>query len=295
MNRRIHYRNLWAIIRLFLLAMAFTCPVVLAQGRSVQRSRVPVVRGRQAEKQAPAVLKMRVEEGTVTAEISNCPLHRALQELAERTGIIFEVRDPDSTLVSVRLDGVSLAEAIQRMAADYNTVFFYSRNAEGLERINLVRVFPRGNAPIQPGIVYLGTGTVTKRNDTIVTLEQALNALGQSASVEEREKAVEFLLTQQSDETIQALVNALSDPAPEIRVAAIEGLEAIKARGALPQILKGLKDSHPEVRRSAAMAIGALGGSENLRDLELLRADEDAGVAAAAEMAMRTLSETVKR
>ena len=169
------------------------------------------------------------------------------------------------------------------------------------EDIILVRVFPRGNPSLQPSIAYLGTGEVTKRNDTIVTSEQAFSALRESASIEEREKAVEFLVAGNSgnstngDDVIQALTAAISDTAPEIRVAAIEGLAAIEARGALAVILKSLRDSHPEVRRSAAMAVAAIGNAEDIGDLELLSTDEDAGVAAAAEMAITRLSATAKK
>ncbi len=282
------------ILWLVLLAMAALCPVIEAQNVPRQRSRTTFKRVPPQNK-TPAVLKMRVEDGTVTAEISNSPLHKVLEELAERTGIIFEVRDQDKSLVSVRLKSVSLTEAIQRIAADYNTIFFYGENEQEPLPIRLVRVYPRSETQIQPGIIYLGTGAITRRNDAIVTPEQALKALEEDAGAEEREKAVELLAATKSDEAIQALEKAVSDSAVEIRVAAIEGLAAMDARRALPEILKRLEDSHPEVRRSAAMAVGVLGDAGNLDALQLLSVDEDAGVAAAAEMAIRRLSVTAKQ
>jgi hypothetical protein len=70
-------------------------------------------------------------------------------------------------------------------------MFFYAEGVPGSEKISMVRIFPQGNEPVQPGIVYLGTGAVTKTGDGTDSPEQALKVLEESASVEEREKAIE--------------------------------------------------------------------------------------------------------
>jgi hypothetical protein len=233
---------------------------------------------------------MHVAAGRVTAEILDCPLQDALRELAERTGIVFEVRSQDNPLVSVILDQAPLQEAVQRIAADSDIMFVYSASVPGREGISMVQIFPQGNKLVQPGIVYLGTGTVTKTGDATSTPEQALKVLAESPRVEEREKAIETLAAGKSDAAIQALATAVSDPAPEIRIAAIEALAELQARSALPAVLRGLKDTHPGVRQSAASAVGVLGSARNLRQLKPLTADKDAGVAAAAELAVRRLS-----
>jgi hypothetical protein len=219
-------------------------------------------------------------------------LHKALRELAERTGIVFEVRGEDNPRISVHLYGVSLQEAIQRIASDNNTIFFY--DDEDPARISFVRVFPRNDSVQQPSIIYLGTGAVTKSNDDIDTPEQALLVLSEKASPEAQIKAIEILSQAGGDEAIEALLKALSDMETGIRIAAIEGLAELDAREALTEILKSLKDPHPGVRQSAITAVALLGDETNLNDIRPFSDDGDAGVAAAAETAIQKLSASIK-
>jgi hypothetical protein len=243
---------------------------------------------------SPAVQNIRVEDGKVKAEIINSPLQSVLRELAERTGVIFEVRSQDNPRISVHLYGVSLQEAIQRIASDEDTMFFYDSNEPRSEHITIVRIFPRTNPVQQPGLIYLGTGTVTRSNVDIDTPEQAVKVLADATNLEDRKKAIDLLVRARSDAAINALMNSLSDQAPEIRVAAIEGLTSVGAHKALTEVIKKLKDADPAVRQSAATAVALLGDARNLKDLRPLRADKDANVAAAAELAIRRLSTSEK-
>jgi hypothetical protein len=241
-----------------------------------------------------SLLKMRVEDGRVTADITDAPLQQVLKELADRTGIVFEVRGGDNPLVSIHLQRVSPEEAIQRIAAGNNAIFYYGQGAES-NRIIMARILSRSNPGPQPDLLYLGTGAVTKTNDDPETPEEALGALASNSSVEQKEIGIEILSKSKSDAGVKALMECLADPAPEIRVAAVEGLAAMGAQEALPGILKALKDGNPGVRHSAAMAVASLGDARNLKDLRPLSTDKDAGVAAAAEFAIRRLSAAEKK
>jgi hypothetical protein len=274
-----------------LLGMLALCASLPAQRIPARGFPVPVPN----QPQKPAVLKMHVEGDWVTADITDCPMQKALQELADRTGIIFEVRSQDDPLISVHLYRVSLQEAIERIASGCNTMFFYGRGQPEPDRITLVRVFPRTNPVQQPSIIYLGSGVATKSNEDIETPEQALKALEGGGRIEYQLKAIEVLVNAKSDAAIDALIHCVDDPAPNIRIAAIQGLALLDAHRALPAILKRLKDAHPGVRQSAATAVGLLGDAKNLKNLKPLTSDRDAGVAQAAELAMRKLSATEKR
>ncbi len=242
----------------------------------------------------PSFLKIRVEEGRVTADITDSLFQAVLLELAERTGIIFEVRSQDNPSVSIHTSRIPLQEFIQRIAAGSNVMLFYGQGTES-DRITLVRFYPR-TAPIQqPALVYLGSGKVTKTSNTVETPEQALRVVSGDASIEDRELGIEILVKSRSEPAIKVLMNCVSDPAPEIRVAAIEGLAAMGAGEALPEIVKRLKDEHPGVRQSAITAVALLGNSGNLKDLRPLSFDKNPNIAAAAEMAMRKLSATEKK
>jgi len=290
MTSRIRRGNQSRTFCLTLLAV-----LVLSAPIPAQRTRSPIAQKQRPvkpEDSVPAVLTMRVDDDTITADISNSPLQKVLQELAERTGIIFEVRGEDNPRVSVHLYGVSFQEAIQRIASDSNTIFLYDKNRP--ERISLVRIFPRENSVQQPSIIYLGTGAVTKSNEDIDTPEQALMVLTEEEGSEARELAIEILSQTGGDEAIDALLKSVSDADPKIRIAAIEGLAALGARETLSGILKSLKDPHPGVRQSAITAVALLGDESNLDDLDPLRVDKDPGVAAAAETAIQRLSTSVK-
>jgi hypothetical protein len=234
---------------------------------------------------------MRVEGGYVTAELRNVPLARALDELAARTGIVFELGMQDAATSSVSLYRVGLREAIERIASDHDCIYYYGRDGESQEHLEFVRVFSRARNVQQPSLLYVGTGAITKTgDDSVDTPEQALKVLSGSSDVEARQKAVEVLGASKTDISAQALAAAAEDPAPEVRAAAIEGLAALGERNAMPIVLKALKDRHPGVRHSAITAIALLGDSRELRYLRSMQNDPDASVAAAAEMAIRRIS-----
>ena len=241
-------------------------------------------------------MKMRIEDGFVTAEIRATPLQGVLEELADRTGVVFSIQSQENQPISISLYRVSLEEAIQRILSSENNIIYYGRDAAGNTRIEYVRVEPRANAPAQPSIRYIGTGAVTKTGeDTVDTPDQALKVLSESANLEARQKAIEVLVAAKGEVATLALMGALSDPAPEIRAAAIEGLASLGARSALPAIILSLKDKHPGVRQSAIVALALLGDAENVKDLKPLVKDQDASVAAAADIAIRKLSSSAYR
>ncbi len=239
----------------------------------------------------PAYMKLRVEDGWVTAEIRSTPLQQVLEELAARSGIVFEVPMQDDDLVSVTFFKVTLREAVERLAGDNDSAIYYAPDGAGGNKIQFVRIFSRPGKTPQPSIRYIGTGTVTKSGDeTLDTPEQAIKVLAESKKVDLRQKAIDVLVATKGEAAIQALTQAVDDPAPEVRVAAIEGLATLGVRTALPSIVKCLKDPHPGVRQSAIVAVALLGDTENLKELRPLRKDPDPSVATAAETAIKKLS-----
>jgi hypothetical protein len=295
MKNRISNKNQWRAFRLCRFGMLVLFTAIPAQGSPFQRPQFAVPVSGAQPSQKPVMLTIRLEEGKITAAIEDAPLQDVLKELAARTGIIFEVRSQENPLVSLHLAKTSIREAIERIASGSNTILFYDKGPQEAEQIKLVRIFPRTNNTPQPGILYLGAGAITKSGDSIDTPEQALKALQESTKIEEKEKAIEILVNTKSSDATKTLMNILFDPAPEIRVAVIEGLAVLNAHAALPGIIKSLRDKHPAVRQSAAMAVALLGDAQNLKDLKPLGADKDAGVAAAADMAMRKLSSAAKK
>ena len=271
------------------LACALTVPTSgFAQGRKLQ---APPVMAQPNQPNLPRSMKIRVEEDLVTAEFQNIPIQTALEEFAARSGVVFEVPLQDNDPISLSLFRVPLAEAVQRLVGQGNSILYYERTDAGSSRIHFVRVLKRSPKAAQASLRYIGTGAITKSGeDTIDSPDHAVKVLAEGKSADVRQKAVEVLVASKSELAVPALTAATRDAAPEVKAAAVEGLASLGARSALPQIIKCLKDSHPGVRRSAIDALALLGDAENLKDLRPMGHDQDASVAAAAEIAIKQLS-----
>ena len=239
----------------------------------------------------PASMRMRMDDGGLTAQIRATPLQQVLEDLAARTGVVFEIESQENPKISGYFVRVSLQEAIVRLLSGNDSQIFYDRDEAGQNHISYVRVFSQVLRPTPPSLRYIGTGAITKRGDDVIdNPEQALAVLAESTNPVAKQRAVEVLVAARGPATVPALKVALADPAIEVKVAAIEGLTSLGAREALPQILPALKNSHPGVRQSAILAVSLLGDARNLKDLRPLLRDPDASVAAAADMAIRKLS-----
>ena len=244
-----------------------------------------------AQPAEPALMRMRLEDRNVTAEIRVTPLQQVLEELAARSGVVFEIDTQENPPMSFVFYRVSLEEAIQRLTADYNSIAFFDSTPAGQDHVSFVRIISRTLRPMPSSLRYIGTGAITKRGiDVIDSPEQALTVLTESPDVASREKAVESLVAFKSPEVLPALKVALLDSAAEVRVAAVEALAGLGMHEALPQVLPLLKDRHPGVRQSAVLAVSLLGDVANVKDLRPLLRDQDASVVAAADMAIRKLS-----
>jgi len=239
----------------------------------------------------PVILKIRYEDDRVTADMRNAPIQQALEELAARTGVVFEVSSTDNDPISISLFRISLQEAVQRIVGPGNSIAYFGRDESGLDRLLFVRVLARKNPNAPTSLRYLGVGAITKTvEDVVETPDQAIKALATSDSVDLRQKAIETLAASKSELATAALTIALDDPAPEVRVASVEGLAGLGARPVLPKIVGLLKDEHPGVRRSAIVAIALLGDATSLRDLRPMGKDPDPSVVAEAETAIKQLS-----
>lgn len=229
--------------RMSSLALAFVALAMPAPGPA-QGRRIPtpspfpqpqVVQTIQQD--LPQQMKIRVEDDLATATLQNVPLQLALGEFAARTGIVFEVAQQENDPISVSFSKTSLPEAIQRILGPGNSIIYFGETESGRSRIQLVRVLTRTSKSAQASLRYIGTGTVTKiGEDAVDNPEQALKALAESKSVDARQKAVEVLVAAKGEAAVQAITTAVEDDAPEVRVAAIEGLASLHARIALPRM-----------------------------------------------------------
>jgi len=108
---------------------------------------------------------MQIKDGRVNAAVRSAPLQRVLEELAARSGVVFQVQSQDNPLVSITLQEVSLQEAIQRIASADDLIFYHGRDSSGQSAMQLVKVYPRADVPLQPSIRYIGSGVITKTGE----------------------------------------------------------------------------------------------------------------------------------
>ena len=104
--------------------------------------------------QAPVtpLMKIRVEENHVSADIRDALLQSVLEELAAQTGVVFEVPVHVNPPVSVSLYRVPLQEAIQRIVSGNNRSFTTSKMRSAGSRIQLVRIFAPRKGRGQPEV-----------------------------------------------------------------------------------------------------------------------------------------------
>lgn len=234
-------------------------------------------------------MTLRVEENRVSAEIRSTPLQAVLRELADWTGVVFEVATDLNPPVSISLFRTSLQEAVERIASGADSIFYYRKAEAGDPQIQLVRVFHKSPKTPQGALLYIGTGARTK--SASLSPEDAAHVL-LSGSVEAKERAIEVLAGAGGEAAVSALIKAVDDPSTEVKVAAVEALVRRGARNALARVVALLRHQHPGIRQSAVEAIAELGTAENLGDVRPLTEDPDGAVAAAAQMAVRRLSES---
>jgi hypothetical protein len=278
----------WPLWALFWLGLMMISSSVFAQGARPQRVSPNMQPARPEE---PSSMRIRLDGSRLTAQIRATPLPQVLEELAARTGIVFEIESQDNPKISIVFYRASLQEAIQRLLTDLDSIIYYGRDDAGQGVIRFVRIFSSAPKPLAPSLRYIGAGAITKRGDDVIdNPEQALAVLAESTDLVAKQKAIEVLVAAKGVAAAPALMIALADPALEVKVAAIEGLANLGVRDALPYIVPALKDSHPGVRQSAILAVSLLGDVANLKDLRPLLRDPDGSVAAAADMAIRKLS-----
>jgi HEAT repeat protein len=113
------------------------------------------------------------------------------------------------------------------------------------------------------------------------TAESALLALLKHQDPALRAAAIAGLGRMHSKATAR-VIDALEDPAPEVRVAAVDFLGDCKEASALPALARGLGDKALEVRAATARALGATGDTRVLPGLKIAAQDGQQAVRLAA-------------
>jgi hypothetical protein len=149
-----------------LLYLATSSVATFGQNQRPPNSR-PASAQNQVNNQAsiPLLLRMQIKDGKVNASVRAAPLQKVLEELAARSGIVFQIQSQDNPLVSIVLQEISLQEAVQRIASADDLIFYQGQDASSQNTIQLVKIYPRGEVPLQPSIRFIGSGAITKMGE----------------------------------------------------------------------------------------------------------------------------------
>lgn len=195
-----------------------------------------------------ASIRIELNDGLLSAEFDDAPLPQVLAEIGKVAGFkLVQVADfNDFPRISGSFEKQPVQEAVERLAANTNRIFFYSQG-EGAE-----------SQRVLSQLWLLGPGEAgdetTQHTEDIGGLQHEEPLI--------RSQAV-LRLVQQTDE--EAVVEKLSvllqtDPDPLVRSRVAIAFGALKDERAVTELESALQDTHFSVRAQSITALGQIGG-----------------------------------
>ncbi len=126
-------------------------------------------------------------------------------------------------------------------------------------------------------------GEVVKRlnsNNAVVRLAAAREVAKAAAPRGIRGRLTSLLRGSPDGRVVEALIQRLKDPLPEVRIMATKALGNLKSRRAVPHLQESLKDDVPDVSREAVASLGKIGDRRALPALAGVLNDPGLGLTA---------------
>jgi hypothetical protein len=250
----------------------------------------------------PVPLAVTVDHGLVSVDVRDALLADVLHEIAAQAGVQVTIRSGGTDRVTQTFAGVSLDEAIRRLAQGYDVVLIYgsARGRARPGRLAEVRVYeastravpvvvdPRQrNARLR--VVRSLIWQARRRRPGALTSLAGILASDPDPVV--RRSAAAALAGLREPEAVAALTTALGDQDASVRVAALSSLGVLRDGAQAPAMIQLLsRDPDAAVRRAAVRALARLGSEEARRGLEAAARDPDASVRQAAVFALNQLA-----
>jgi len=187
-------------------------------------------------------------DGRLSVRAQDRPLESILEEVSRKAGVaILSGAGVDDQNIMVAFEEVPLDEGLQRILEGHDAFFFYGVAEHGPASLRAVWVYPRGRgralAPVPP-------------EDWTSTKEAKARLSHPDPRV--RAKAVETLVRQMREKALAAVLGALGDAEPRVRVRAL--FAAFSWGVDLPPDSLAdlaLRDGAPDVRFLALQALAA--------------------------------------
>ena len=266
---------------------------------------------------ATAQPQIHAADGRLTVAVRDVSVRALVEAIAQETGLILEEHQSLDGKITVRFQGLPIAEGLARILGDRSYMLVYGVGASP-ERGDTARVPVRlrflarpiaGGPPAAPGAVSTTERAALfetletysdpwDKQDTIDALVETGDAavaqrLGRAAladpDVDVRLAAVEALEVLGGPTAVEMLELALHDREIAIREEAVGALEEIGGDAAVRGLTVALQDADTDLRLLAVDAVGALGGPTAIHLLEYAASDPDGSVRDAAEDWLREL------
>jgi hypothetical protein len=202
-------------------------------------------------------LQLRFEGDLLTIHASNVPVREVLQEVAAATDLRIVQHAPLAGIVSLRLERVSLAIALDRILAR--------------DSYQLYQGVP--DSPI-PRVLWIFSAGAEVASAADIFFEAVILY----GSLAEKREAIRELQRLGTPEAVEALSLGIGDDDPRVRAAALAALSRIGSDAALAAVASATADADPWVRGQAVDAL-SVGDSESaLKYLNLAFTDPDPNV-----------------
>jgi hypothetical protein len=197
------------------------------------------------------IIRIELNDGLLTAEFHDVPLPRALNEIGKLAGFkVVQVADfDDFPRISNKFEKLPVQEAVERLVANTNRIFFYSPSEVSESQRTLSQLWLLG--PGEAG------SDITQHSEAIGDLQHEEPVV--------RSQAALRLVQQQGDE--EAVVDKLAillqtDQDPLVRSRVAIALGALGDESAVSELESALLDPNFSVRAQSMTALGQIGGDK---------------------------------
>lgn len=243
---------------------------------------------RSADSPVPALV---FSEGKLSANLRDADLEHVLRQVAERADFQLTTSGPLKRVTAVFIR-VSLEEGLRRLVQDHELMLVYRPSGDARVGGTLVEVHvfaaSASSNPAPASATFGEINQLLRSGGGERGLGRLTELLSSAADVPVRARAAWALGRIGGRAAGPALVRALSDGAPEVRIQAVYAFRRVQGLQAIPALADVvLRDPEASVRRAAVGALGSLRDPSAISALRAAAADPDHEVRQQATRALR--------
>ena len=257
-------------------------------------------------------LHVEIADDLVTIVARDVTVHELLTQLARKSGLEVMIEDPLNEFITMELYALPLAAALDRVLQNHDYTWQQPEplslaggsNDTNAGTLWLISDDPAGVHEAEPSLpsgVIAGDDQSTRRQVVFALADdgsdEAAGALVQAMTdpdPEIREEVVTALGEFGGTDVISALSQALQDPEIAVREAAIESFVDIGGEESAFALAVGLRDPEASLREDTVYALSQIGSDIAVALMEQALSDQDSAVREAAAQLLAEVSDAEK-